>query len=353
MTAGSHPSKSSKSKRGTTSHKPKTKKHHEATPESSEWQVPQETWAPTAPEPVVSPSSSVADATPTAGWAIVPSPPAPTPEATSTVTTPAPAWSQVITTEGTAAAQSTAASSWTTRGLPWLSALGWALFVLGLALPAYTYQWSADHEGATYALSGISGLYLAAALLVVGLALGIVFSFVPRAVPTPWSPNVTTEWLQAQMARLQQRSKLFRILTYVGLGLMVVGFTFASYVFNRKVQFGGDTFNLATLTFDYATWAGIGFALAGAGLVLGLVFHFRIAGYREAARAAQAAAERVPETSTTGPTEALPGGIHPDQVQSLMRRIDAMLANLPDEVVTEFSKSPEAETYLKILSGKP
>lgn len=243
---------------------------------------------------------------------------------------------------------------WSTRGIWWLSTLGWALFVVGLWLPTYFYDWSRT-QGADYAPYGIKGIYLAYLALLAGLALAVVFLFVPTQRPASWTASAPSEWIEQRLQMIGSKVRIYWSLSLVGLALMVIGLVFSAYVSLTWLNHpDAPDFTLAGTAVSFETWRAMAWALVGVGMVVALACYFRIGGYREATFAARVASTRAPggQTYVSGaPMVSTPVGVNAPQIEALMRRIDGMLANLPEEVVGEFSKSPEADTYLKILGN--
>lgn len=245
---------------------------------------------------------------------------------------------------------------WEVRGLAWVATAGWALFFVALYLPTYMYAWALDN-GTDYRVAGVNGTYLAALVALLGLALGIVFTFQPRRA-SPWSPSVPSDWITQRAAALRARARILTVATIAGLAIAALGLLLAAYAGLLQIRAGaGEPVVLLGYSNAGSAWTGYGLGTAGLGLVVAAISYARCRAARETILAALVLASRPAHASGAGggvPDDlALPPGTTRAHVEALMHRIDGLLATLPDEIVTEFSKSPEADTYLKLLSGKP
>lgn len=247
--------------------------------------------------------------------------------------------------------------AWTERGLPWAATIGWVVLVVGLFLPAYMYSWAVDN-GADFEPFGIKGTYIAIAVILIGLGVGLAFTFLPAVRSVSWSATVPPQWVRVRLSELQRNQRIALVLTLVGVGLTAMGMMFAAWIHiqHLRADEGATEFTMAGSNLSFSTWAGIGYMVAVIGVVLDLVFYFRMGAYRETMWAARTALERAGVATPMGAGATFSGdvaaGVAGPQVQALMRRIDGLLANLPEDVVADFSKTPEADTYLRILGDK-
>lgn len=245
----------------------------------------------------------------------------------------------------------------TTRGIMWASTLGWGLVVIGLLFEILALRWTVDNQ-VDYAPAGIRGIYIAVPMILIGLAVAITFRFVPAqrstgldpaAPPEAWARRSVWTWKQLQASR---------IAAWVGLGLMLLGLLLVAYVYKEYIPAAPEGTNYAPLGIEarFPVWIGIFSVIAGLGFVVWMASTFRTEGYWNAFAASVAASMQSappPQAAETGSATGLPGSVTPAQVQSLLRKIDGLLAQLSDDVVSDFSKSPEADTYLKLLSAQP
>lgn len=257
------------------------------------------------------------------------------------------------------------------RGLLWASNLGWVVAGLGIAIIIYTFYWQVLNEPDTFAPGGVNGFYLGVGIFVIGLVAGITFILVPLAAEK--APVVDARgWAErAEQSRTQWMTH--RVLSYVGVALFLIGLAFTAWVYRENVAGGSETeaLTVAGASATFTQWATVGLLLAISGILLwtfsGLqagLHRKAVAGYGAAARvpthpapapvapAPAPVVAPVPATGVPGPRGVLSNGVNEAEVRALMRRLDQMMATLPEEAVASFSKSPEAATYLKLLADK-
>lgn len=297
------------------------------------------------PEPVPAPGATMTpEPTPTPAAAT----PAPAPSAPAA---PAPQWQPMPEAKPAEATVAVSADEWTERastrrGQPVAQAAGWATAILGMLLLAVAYYRGYQ----TKVLPAPAGLrldYIAAALLLIGIALAAVFAFAPSRSATGIRTDANDEDLRARAARAHQRLRTAQVLTGVGLGVVFVGLLWLFH-WVRIGFLEGAFRQSAVRTYSVPTHY-FGAILVVLGLLILFAFWARVGparrerAYAVLALKRSAAASAAPANTLSGVTEA--------ELQALMRRLDGLMAQLPDAAVTDFSKSPEADTYLKLLGS--
>jgi hypothetical protein len=252
-------------------------------------------------------------------------------------------------------------------GLPWLANLGWGAAGFGLLLVAYSYSWAVANWPNNFEPLGVSGAIAGMILTFLGIMLGLVFSFVPTRTTSTVLAEVAPPATDP-VGDAQRHWRTNRILSRVGAGVFLFGALLIAWVYRTNViaDEGVDTYSLAGLDLAWNTWAAVagaiavgGFALWAFGGIQSSVQRRSLAAYLAAPTHQTAVAAAPPTPGEWAPPSPTPSaepasvrGVNEEELTALMRKIDAMLASLPDDVVAAFSKSPEADTYLKILSGK-
>ena len=238
----------------------------------------------------------------------------------------------------------------TRRGNPELAGLGWALILMGTSLIALTYYWGITY-GNLFAPLGVRGDLIGGVLLFIGLAVASVFTFVPAEHRVGLGPDASNEDLENLVRYTNGQVLLSQILAGIGFALVMLGVVWMAYWLRAGYVDDADL---------RSTFGGIelGTHLLGMPLVaVGLLLLFFFVGRLSSARRARNAAvllwvSKRAKTAGTSPFAGiLSSGVTEQQVQDLMKRLDALMAQLPDAAVTEFSKSSEADTYLKLLGS--
>ena len=232
------------------------------------------------------------------------------------------------------------------RGIPGLMILGWTVAFIGLAVLAFAYQRSYA-LGALYKVGGIRADYLGAAVLLVGVVVAAVFHFLPNKRPVGILPTAPSDEVEEQMRWTNGQVLLGQIMVGVGVGLGVlgmlwmVGWLYASYT--------GAALRVSTVSRYEIPTHYIGAVLFLVGLLLAFLFLGRVGMARAARNLAVVAHHR--NVSAVSTAMSLPGGVSEAEVRNLVKRLDGLMAKLPDDAVTEFSRTPEADTYLKLLGS--
>jgi hypothetical protein len=238
------------------------------------------------------------------------------------------------------------------RGVPWLVALGTILALLGLVVLLYSYYAAYNAgSGDLPAPAGLRGDYLAAILVAVGLGIAVTFLFVPSNKAYGLGPAASREQWQEEAKLAQSALRMAQLFVGIGIGLITMGLLWMVY-FVYLGYTDGQMRSTSLAGRDLPT-----FYLGGILLVLGLLvvmfFWGSVAGARRRENLAVVALIRT-EVRAPAPgvlAAALPAGVTEAEVQALMKRLDGLMAQLPDAAVTEFSKTSEADTYLKLLGS--
>jgi uncharacterized MAPEG superfamily protein len=247
---------------------------------------------------------------------------------------------------------------------------GWLLTLAGAALITYALYWTYIND--TDEIS--SAVWAGAALAFVGLIVATIFFFAPgnRAHGPP--PSEGSGAFERRADSLRKRVAVWKATSAVGFGLLLVGVLLVGL---GALSAWLDRVDLAETGFDAAGYFVrthlAGAAIAGLGFVLFVLTFPRISGEQEAERAyllAEVVQERAEELppAPAGSLEprlehaarqAVPAArpaagldVDPEKVKALMRKIDALLAHLPEDQVSDFARSDEADTYLKLLEKK-
>jgi len=144
---------------------------------------------------------------------------------------------------------------------------------------------------------------------------------------------------------------LSQIFAGVGMALTMLGLVWMVYWL--RLSYLEETERRSTLGgSDMATYF-IGVPLIVVGLFVLFFFLGRLGAARRTRNAAVLLMMRMQqgESGSPGPSAAFSTGVSEQDVQDLMRRLDGLMAQLPDASVTEFSKTKEADTYLKLLGS--
>lgn len=258
-------------------------------------------------------------------------------------------------------------------GTPPLAALGWGVFFVGLLLITYAYYdvYAANAESVLLFAGAIRYDVLGAILLILGLITAIISHFVPPRRPHgPQPQDPPTAWV-ARADRAARWVTTHRTLSIIGWILAGFGLTLSTVAlyFSWVNSNGGLVDYGITIGGRQFLYWRIGVALAVFGLVLVVLTYTRIRNARDARQGyllaalaavdrqqiAQQAAQQTKETSAEEPTnERSPNkvaGVTEQDLHALMKRLDGLMANLPEEQVAEFANSPEAETYLNLLEA--
>lgn len=246
------------------------------------------------------------------------------------------------------------------HGKLWAANTGWVVSAVGLTIAIYSLWWERANHPDQFAPSGVPVLYAGAAIAFLGVVVGFVFSFVPWKQTHPIPPNAPPTFWSEQASEVRDLSRSSQIASWIGVGFFLLGLILVAYVFWQGSLAGPGVPNLALggLEQPHETWAALFGTLAIMGILFWAVYGTRATAYRNALYAFVAAAQpradpRVPMGSMGASISVmLPAGVRMEDVVSLMKKIDGLLATLPDDTVAQFSKTPEAETYLKLLSGK-
>lgn len=273
----------------------------------------------------------------------------PTPETqTWTPTRPEPA------TDAPSVPADVHAAATTQTGMPAWAHLGWALMAAGLALATYSLNWAVNNYPDNFNPGGVSGINVGIVLSLLGIVVGATFSFVPNNKPVA-APGPGAEAVAAAQ-RHHGAYNLSRAMSLVGVGLTALGLVLTAYVFREQILGGGpavESLSLAGVAADIGTWVGVWMALALSGFIVWLVFGSLAQGHQDATAAWVAASGARPASGDSGTADdATAGGVSEAELKALMRRIDELLATLPDDTVSAFSQTKEADTYLKLLGDQ-
>jgi len=242
-------------------------------------------------------------------------------------------------------------------GIPWLSNVGWALFAAGLAFAAYAYRWSYENYPDTYLIAGLQGDYYALAIVLVGLALAVTFLFLPSRRTKRSTLDETRR--VGLLEEAKGLHSMHRGMAWIGLVVFLLGVLLTPIVYRAAMRAGppNDGYDFAGAHLTYDALAAIAGGVALLGLLLWLlgamgVLHARklIAAYEWTSAPSTPPSSRMPGVGLASPSTM---GVTDEQVHALMQKVDTMLSTLPDEVVASFSKTPEADTYLKLLGTEP
>lgn len=257
-----------------------------------------------------------------------------------------------------AAAAVAAPTAATVRGLGWASTVGWALAAAGLALAAYSMRWSIQNWPRNFNPGGFSGLTLGIILFVLGAIAAVVFLLVPRARPSPWNPSASPDAWRARAAVARYYWTRSRRLSGIGLGLLLLALALIAYAYRAQIDAGGPDSGDAPwfgLGLGYGEWGLVFLVVSLLGLFLWSALGVRANAYRLAHVAALAAEGATPDPPAVVESADATGeiaGVDREELVALMRRLDSLLAALPEETVASFSKTSEADTYLRILSAQ-
>lgn len=326
----------------------------EPEPSPTPAEPPSFTPAPPVPEPVPATASKPVTA-PGATMSPEPSPPpapatAPTPQpAPAPPPQPAPQWVPVGNPPSPEAATPRATDAWlqratVRRGLPILQAVGWVVTLVGFLLLVAAY-YQAYRTDAIPAPAGIRLDYIAALLVFIGLATAITFAFVPPRSATGVTAEMTAQELEARASSAHQRVRTAQVLVGVGLGVMLIGLLWLFYWV--RVGFLDGALRDSVVA-NYAVPTHYFGAIL---LLLGALIVFGFWGRVGAARNERAMAVMAWQRAAAPSAPAAMSAVSDAELQALMRRLDGLMAQLPDAAVTEFSKTPEADTYLKLLGS--
>lgn len=232
------------------------------------------------------------------------------------------------------------------RGNPVAAAVGWIVGVAGLFLLAYTYYFGYTN-GTAFAPAGVRGDYLAAAVLVIGLGVSILFSFLPARRAAGLGPDAQSPEIEAALRRSAHQVQAAQIVVAVGLSLAALGAVWIAY-WLRLAEADGALRQSSIAGVAFPTHF-LGSPFVVVGLVLACFGWGRVGAARRGLNQAVVALLRALGGGPSRPPSALPSGVTEEDVRKLMRRVDGLMAQLPDAAVTDFSKTPEADTYLKLL----
>lgn len=240
------------------------------------------------------------------------------------------------------------------RGIGWASNIGFGVAALGLALTIYSLWWAHDNYPSNYNPGGLSGSKTGAFLFFAGLVAGIAFIFLPMERATGFKTRAGRETWALHLDAARYLEFASRIVAYVGIGLTLLGLLLAAYIASiwATANPSQNTLNFLGTTTSFSYWVTTFLILAVAGGFLWAVFWVRANAYFYALQGFAAASQTGGSTSE-GSAKAQEGAPYAQsELHALMKRLDGMLSNLPEDQVAAFSKSREAETYLKILSSK-
>lgn len=304
------------------------------------------------PEPTTAPAPAAPPAVPTPA----PPPPTPPPEPPRAPDpAPTPQWVAVPTDPAAAPvvpAETTAdqaiQQATTRRGTPWLVVLGTLVALLGITAMLYTFYLGQGRSSLPRP-GGIRGDYIGVILLLIGIAIVGTFLFVPPRRNFGLAVNATRDDIEQEIR--SSKAKLRMAQTWVGLGMALVSiglfwmlyWTFVAYLENGFRNSIVSRYEVPTHYF--------GAVVALVGLLFALYFLGSVGGARRRHNLATVLLHRAPATPATAAPNLLSVGVSETEVQNLMRRLDGLMAQLPDAAVTEFSKTPEADTYLKLLGS--
>ncbi|MFO1535233.1 MAG: hypothetical protein ABR586_06165, partial [Thermoplasmatota archaeon] len=204
-----------------------------------------------------------------------------------------------------------------------------------------------SQNGDLFRPAGIRGDLIGGVLVFVGLVLGVLFLFQPRRRPAdlPVDPgsNELTEALRYENGQVL----LAQILVGVGLAFLIIDALWTLYwLRNDYLTDSSRESSLGGLSLP--TYLALA-PLALIGSVIVFFFLGKLGASRRARNPALVAVMRRGSAADPAAKGALGSGVTEPEVQALMKRLDGLMAQLPDSAVTEFSKSPEADTYLKLL----
>lgn len=280
-----------------------------------------------------------------------PTPAPSTPDAAAAAPTPPPQWQPLPEVKGPEPGSALPLDEWTSRatarrGQPIAQGLGWAVAIVGMLTLVIAY-YQGYRSGVLPAPAGVRLDYIGAALAVVGVALAVTFAFVPSAASTGITLDATDEALRARAGRAHQRLRTAQILVGVSLGLVFIGLLWLLYWV--RIGFLERALRQSAVGSYAVPTHYVGAILTLVGVVLLSAFWARL-GPARAERAYAVVALKRTAAPGGGPTGAAASVTDPE-LQALMRRLDGLMAQLPDATVTEFSKTPEADTYLKLLGS--
>lgn len=244
-----------------------------------------------------------------------------------------------------------------TTGMPLWSHVAWLVGALGLALTAYSYWWRNENWPDNFNPGGISGIQLGAGLFLLGLVAGLILVFVPWRKPADYDPGAGGDLWTAKAAVSHAYWRTSQILSWIGAGMAGLGLLLAVYAYSRYSPENPNITLLGGLS-TVSNWGAAFLGFAAVGGILWVAFAVRSASHREALAGYVAAQHGHGGALPSGPTMAPPAGpgpagVRPEELTALMKKVDGLLAALPDDVVSAFSKTKEAETYLKLLERKP
>lgn len=234
------------------------------------------------------------------------------------------------------------------RGMPGLVALGAVLAILGLVVMMYTL-YSGRPTATLTRFAGIRGDYIGFVLLLIGIALAATFVFVPRQRPFGLPVNASLDDIEKEVRASQASLRLAQGLVGGGIGAVAIGLLWMlwwTYVAYLEGQFRDTIIGRYAVPTHY-----FGGILLLVGLMVTLFFLGGVGGARRRHNVAMVLLHRVPGPEAGAPAPVAVAGVSAQDVQNLMRRLDGLMAQLPDATVTEFSKTPEADTYLKLLGN--
>lgn len=228
------------------------------------------------------------------------------------------------------------------RGNPLASQVGFALAALGLALVSYSFYYASTNYPANFNPGGLSGIRTGAGLFLLGAIVGILFLFVPASRPVPMPLDERTRAYQLRVSRTMSGA---------GIGLTVLGLLVATAAYRSAMTAGVAPADLAMAGMTAGELAAVGCVLALAGVVLWTAFGLRARafGAPPMAGAAYTAMSPLADPMPGAAPSSSVAHVTKEELHAMMRRIDSMLAGLPDEVVRDFSRSSEADTYLKLM----
>jgi uncharacterized protein YjeT (DUF2065 family) len=238
----------------------------------------------------------------------------------------------------------------TRNGMPGLVALGTLLAILGVVIMLYTF-YVGRSSGALPRPAGMRGDYVGILLLLIGVGIAGAFLFVPRGKAYGVAADASKEAIEQEIQTSGARLRLAQSMVGVGLGLVGIGLLWMLYwvyVAYQEDRFRNSVIGPYEVPSHY-----FGGVLVLVGLMFMFYFWGSVAGARRRHNLAMVLLHRAPPVAAAAaaPPNVLSSGVTELEVQNLVRRLDGLMAQLPDSSVTEFSKTPEADTYLKLLGS--
>ena len=224
--------------------------------------------------------------------------------------------------------------------------VGWGVALLGLVVVAFAYHQSIGFNS-IYKVGPVRGDYLGGMLVGLGVIIAGVFHFIPGRRAVGLAANAAQEDIEREVRYTNGQVLLDQILVGVGLGLIILGFAITIYYLKESYAFG-SALESTRFGINYLSYY-VGIVPVMIGAALGSFCLGRLGMARRARNLAVVAHQRSPAALPGGGL--MPGGISEMEVRSLVKRLDGLMARLPDDAVTEFSRTPEADTYLKLLGS--